>query len=196
MPKNNRHGQAAPLTEFECAKIRRELKGAYRLIWDIARWTGERWGAVIQLKVEDVYFNPELNSPHQYITFRACTRKGSPDGTHQTRQVPVHPILKEILELYKLPSNFGLLFPSSQNPELPLTLRGADLALRFAVGAAGLEHKGISTHSTRVSFITGLHNKGVSVRVIQQLTGHKNPQVLAKYIVVSDQQAKAAIALL
>lgn len=197
MPKNNRHGQAALLTELDCTRIRSFLKGQYLLIWDIARWTGERWGAVLQLKVEDVYFKAQDRGvPHHYITFRACTTKGAPDGSHQTRQVPVHPILREILQGYKLPSSSGFLFPSPQDPQRPLTLKAADLALRYAVAAAELKHKGISTHSTRVSFITGLHNKGVSLRIIQQLTGHKNPQVLARYIIVTPDQAKAAIALL
>lgn len=191
--KNCRHGQAAVLSDADCTKIRKHLKNRqHRLIWDIARWTGERWGAVLQLQVEDVYHG---RSPLDYITFRARTRKASPDGRRQTRQVPLHPSLREILEAYKPPDG-GYLFPSPADAKKPLTLRAADLALRLAVSYAGLEAKGISTHSTRITFITSLHNRGISERTIQQLTGHKDLRVVSRYIVVTEDQAKLAIAQL
>lgn len=195
MAKHNRHGQAALLSESDCAKIRKHLTDPkYRLMWDLARWTGERWGAVLQLLVEDVYSDPLRSHPREHITFRARTRKAGPDGLRQTRQVPLHPTLKEILSGVQPPTS-GYLFPSRDYTR-PLTLRAADLALRQAIALAGLSHKGISTHSTRVSFITHLHNRGVSPRIIQQLTGHRDPKVLARYIVVSPEQTKEALSLL
>ncbi len=43
--KNNRHGQAALITEFEYVKIRSKIdKPKYKLLFDIAKFTGERWG--------------------------------------------------------------------------------------------------------------------------------------------------------
>lgn len=195
--KNCRHGQAALLTESDFAKIRRQIKNPeYRLIWDIARWTGERWGAILQLNIEDVYSDPGRSRPHEDINFRARTRKASPSGKRRTRQVPVHSILREILEAYKPIATRGLLFPSPRFPDKPLTLRSADWVLRQAVGKAGLEHKGISTHSTRVSFITNLHRNGISAPKIQQLTGHQDLKVLSRYIVVTPDEARAAISVL
>lgn len=191
--KNLRHGQAALLTDLECTKIRKQLKNPHRLIWDIARWTGERWGAVLQLHVSDVFLSS--GQPRAEITFRARTRKASPDGRRATRQVPIHPVLHEILLAHK-PCQEGYLFPSPRDGFKPLTLRAADAALRIAVDAAGLAHKGISSHSTRVSFITNLHSRGISLRTIQQLTGHKDLKVLSGYVLVSADQAKQAIAVL
>lgn len=191
--KNCRHGQASVLTDAECTRIRKHLKNRqHRLIWDIARWTGERWGAVLQLQVGDVYAD---GRPRDYITFRARTKKANPDGRRQTRQVPLHPTLREILEAYR-PRPSGYLFPSPADEAKALTLRAADLALRRAVSMAGLETKGISTHSTRATFITQLHKKGVSERVIQQLTGHKDLKVVSRYIVVTQDQTKLAISVL
>lgn len=195
--KNFRHGQAALLTGSDFAKIRRQIKKPeYRLIWDITRWTGERWGAILQLNIVDVYSDAARSRPHEDITFRARTRKASPSGKRRTRQVPVHDTLREILEAYKPQFERGLLFPSPRFPDKPLTLRSADWVLRQAVAQAGLEHKGISTHSTRVSFITDLHKKGISAPKIQQLTGHQDLKVVSRYIVVTPDEARAAIAVL
>lgn len=195
--KNHGHGQAAWLSESDLIKIRKQLKNPkHRLLWDLARWTGERWGAITQLKIEDVYSDPAKSVPHEYINFRARTRKASPKGQHRTRQVPVHSTLHEILEAYKPILQTGYLFPSPRNPDKPLSLRSADWALRQAVLKAGLEAKGISSHSTRVTFITNLHNLGVSIQRIQQLTGHQDLKVLSRYVVTTPEQLKAAISVL
>lgn len=148
---------------------------------------------MLQLHVSDVFL-PD-GRPRDEITFRARTRKASPDGRRTTRQVPVHPTLYEILSAYKHSAN-GYLFPSPRDEASPLSLRAADSALRQAIAAAGLSHKGISTHSTRVTFISNLHAKGISLKLIQQLTGHKDLKVLNGYIVVTPAQCQQAIAVL
>ena len=194
--KVSRHGQAALLSDAHCSKIRKQLENnpQHRLLWDVARWTGERWGAILQLQISDV-FTPD-GGPRPQITYRAQTRKASPTGKRITRQVPVHSTLREILLAYKLESESGYLFPSPRNKGSPLGLRAADAMLRTAIAKADLEHVGISTHSTRVTFITNLHSKGISLRVIQQLTGHQDLKVLSRYVVVSPEQARLAIATL
>lgn len=192
MPKVNRNGQAAILSDADYARIRKHLNKQYRLIWDIARYTGERWGAILQLRIDDVY---DQGHPRKQITFRACTRKATPDGTHTTRQVPLHSALRESLEAYRLPEGEWL-FPSPLAPDSPISLRAADLALRRAVALAGLESKGISTHSTRRTFITRLHGAGVDLYTIQRITGHQDLKSLGKYIEISADRVKGAIATL
>ena len=61
---------------------------------------------------------------------------------------------------------------------------------------AGLAAKGISTHSTRVTFITKLHEQGTDIYTIQQITGHKDLKALAGYINISPDRIKNAINLL
>ncbi|MEO0686876.1 MAG: site-specific integrase, partial [Cyanobacteria bacterium J06649_11] len=99
MMKNNRFGQAAIITTDDYIKIRKHQKNAkHKIILDIAWFTGERWGAIVQLAANDCYFtNGEVKS---VITFKSNTRKASPDGTRLTRQVPVHDTLKEHLSAY------------------------------------------------------------------------------------------------
>lgn len=192
--KNNRSGQAPVLTESNYSKIRKQIKSRkYQILLDLAWYTGERWGALVQLRVEDVYTTD--SSPLQEITFRASTRKASPDGKRQTRQVPVHAVLFESLQNYKPDVESVWLFPD-RVASSPITMRWADKILRAAVEKAGLGALGISTHSTRRSFITHLHENGVDLYTIQKITGHKDLKALGKYIDISADRVKGAIATL
>lgn len=160
-------------------------------MWDIAQFTGERWGAIIKLKISDVYNN--RGEVREEITFRAVTRKASPDGIRQTRQVPLHPTLYEILASYKPPQGIWL-FPGTDGKHI--SMQAADAAMRRALAKAKLEGKGISTHSTRRTFITELHKKGCDIYMIQQITGHKDLKALATYIEKDKKRVREAIALL
>ncbi len=58
---------------------------------------------------------------------------------------------------------------------------------------AGLDDRGISTHSTRRTFITALAQSGVDVHVIQKITGDHDLKTLQKYIEVNDGQIRPAV---
>lgn len=192
--KNNRHGQSAIISDVDYAKIRKQIVDRrYRLLFDLARYTGERWGALIQLRAEDVFDCGEVRSQ---ITFRARTRKASPDGKRHTRQVPVHPQLFEILAGYQ-PPNAGWLFRApGMSRDCPISLRAADLMFRAAVDRAGLSHKGYSTHSTRRTFVTRLYEKGVDIHTVQKLTGHHDLKSLIRYVEINSDRLASAIAVL
>lgn len=59
---------------------------------------------------------------------------------------------------------------------------------------AGID--GASSHSGRRSFITNLANKGVGVRVLMALAGHRNISTTQVYIDVNDAMQRAAVDLL
>lgn len=192
--KNNRNGRSAILTEKDYAKIRREFRSEkYRLLFDIAWFTGERWGALLQLEKLDVY--DTKGNPRNEITFKARTRKASPDGKRQTRQVPTHELLKEVLKNYKSDNDSIYLFPCKDGTQ-PIKLRILDSIFRNTVERAGLTAKGISTHSTRRTFITRLWEKGVDMLTIKRITGHKSYQVLEGYIEENTDRITGAINLL
>ncbi|MDZ8240141.1 MAG: hypothetical protein RMZ69_23830 [Nostoc sp. ChiQUE01a] len=68
--KNDREGQAAVLTNADYSKIRNKIRSRkYKLLFDIAWYTGERWGAIVKLRVADVY--NEDGTAREYINFRA-----------------------------------------------------------------------------------------------------------------------------
>lgn len=191
--KNLRSGQSAILSDSEYFKIRREFRSEkYKLLWDLAWYTGERWGALVQLQIKDVY--QSNGKPHEYITFRASTRKARPDGKRETRQIPVHKALRDSLLAYK-PTSEAWLFPNRVG-EGSINIRLADKILRSAVERAGMEHLGISTHSTRRSFITKLHEKGVDLYTIQKITGHSDLKALGRYVEIGSDRVKGAIAIL
>ena len=54
---------------------------------------------------------------------------------------------------------------------------------------------GASSHSGRRGFITNLANKGVSVRVLQELAGHRSLAVTQRYIEVNHMMLRNAVEL-
>ena len=197
MGKNNRCGQAAILTNEDYAKILAQIKNpTHAIALQIARYTVERVGAITQLQVSDVYADPVRREVLPEITFQANTRKASPSGKQETRQVPVHPTLKELLRLYQPPTSNRWLFPSPRYPDRPVTVRAMDKWFKAALARANLSHKGASWHSHRRTGITRLNNAGKSVKVIQAVTGHKSLGALMRYIEVTPQAVENAIALL
>jgi integrase/recombinase XerD len=187
--KNNNHGKATPIFLDGYTRIRSQLcRTYYVMFWDVAYFTGERWGAISQLAISDVF--DESGKPRHSITFKAHTRKDK-----STREVPVSAALALRLKAYTLPDSKWL-FPSPLDPSRHISFRALDAELRRAIVKAGLSGLGYSTHSTRRGFITSLHRNGIGVRVIQEITGHKNMNVLSGYIEVSDEQKRAALATL
>lgn len=191
MPKISGNGQASIFSDADFAKIRKNIPNPkHRLLFDIARWTGERIGAVRQLDVADAY---DVNgNPRETINFRARTRKASRDGYRRTRECPVHPQLREILLAYNPPLS-GYLFPGQNGA---LSYNSVYYFLNRAVERAGLEHKGYSTHSFRRTLITRLSERGVDVKTIQVITGHQDVKCLLRYVEADPRRAQRAIALL
>ena len=71
--KLNGHGQATPIFLDGYRKIREQLSSdLYRLFWDVGYYTGERWGAIVQLGVSDVF--DEKGQPRNSLTFKKNTR--------------------------------------------------------------------------------------------------------------------------
>lgn len=192
MAKVNRCGQAAILSDGQWKKLRSAITNEkHRAIYDIAWWTGERMGAIVQLKVEDVY---SLDGwVRDTITFRALTRKARPNGIRDTRQVHCHPSLKSNLQHYGRPA-FGWLFPGS-NADQHISFDAMDDVLRRAIVKARLEHVGISTHSFRRSFATAIAQKGISTRELMAVMGWKDPKVAMRYIEANPQRLKQIVML-
>lgn len=190
-----RHGQSAIISDADYIKIRKVLRSKkYKLLLDIALYTGERWGAITQLSTGDIWDTDWRVRSH--ITFRARTRKANCKGVRSTRQVPVHPQLKELLEAYRPIDASGWLFPSQINLSEHITLRAMDSAFRGAVEKAGLAHKSYSTHSTRRTFITRLYEKGIDIHTIQLTTGNQDLKSLIRYVEADPERVVRAIALL
>lgn len=162
--KNNRHGKAAIWTPTVIKKLRSRLKTPQqRLIFEVSLWTGERMGAIVQLKVSDVYGND--GKVLDVITFGSSTRKSSRHGSAVTRQIYIHPELREHLAAYTLASQ-GFLFPSSRDTTKHITARAVDDYWRKILTSLG--YRGYSTHSSRRWVINQLRASGIEIVTIAE----------------------------
>ena len=189
--KKDRHGKAAIFTREEIVKIRKAMgkDTHHRAIFEIALFTGERIGAVLQLAVSDVYQNVGTRSLQPEITFKAATRKNRKD----TRQTIIHPDLASFLRSYTPPTQ-GYLFPGKDGQHL--SYNAVYLYWKQKFLELGLDHRGFSCHSTRRWFITNLVQKGIDIKTVQAITGHKNIAVLLEYVEENWQLKEKAIATL
>lgn len=188
--KCDRHGQAAIISPSDWVKMKRHcLNPAYRIMFSIAHFTGERMGAIRQLKVRDVF--DATGRPGSTITFRAKTRKGK---DAKTRQVPIHADLMTLLAAYRPSADHVWLFPG--RGDRPITFRAVDYYFRDLIARCGLDAKGYSTHSFRRTFITTLHRRGVDLFTIKQLTGHQDMASLLRYIETDPNRHIQALSLI
>jgi integrase/recombinase XerD len=186
--KLNRRGKASIFTDSEWQRLLKATRSeSQRLIWEIAYWTGERMGAIRQLRVESVYRDPIARIPHEYIFYAKETRKGQIDD----RQVPIHPSLARALKAYS-PPVAGYLFPGRDAMDC-LDHRTIDSNLRSTLVRAGLDKRGFTTHSFRRTFLTRLANNAISPWVLQKISGHRDRSSLDEYIEVTDKQVLAAV---
>lgn len=86
------------------------------------------------------------------------------------------------------------LFYTQKNSKRGFSPNTLAQTLHYLVKNAGLE--GASSHSMRRSFITNLAAKGVGVRVLMSLAGHRNISTTQAYIDVNDDMKRRAVELI
>lgn len=169
-------------------EVARLLKAScrYRDVWAAFLYTGCRKSELLSLRVTDWLKDQGL------LMVRDAKRK------ERVRAIPVHPALKKILlqriaslrskhNLYGRPKDLdgSLLFPCPSN-----LLR----VFKKDIARAKIEPQGVDIHSLRVTFVTGLAEKGVNPRTVQELAGHSNvTTTLRFYLKVRDGQKDKAI---
>jgi integrase/recombinase XerD len=182
-------GQATPLNPLTYQQISNHLvTDCHKLFLALAWYTGERPEAILSIDVKHVYEDVARREPRDTIIYPLYNRKDK-----RTREVPCHWDLKLMLAAYQPPET-GFLFPALHRAGKHLSRQAMDKAFRRALKEAGLLNKGFSLYSTRRGFITRLNNKGYGIKVIQRLTGHNDIGSLMRYIDVTDEQLKNAIA--
>lgn len=98
--------------------------------------------------------------------------------------------------------NYGFLFADAKNPFLfpgqggqgCLSLRNAMYIFEKAFDKIGIT--GASTHSCRRTTLTMMHREGIVLRVLQEISGHRDLGVLQRYLEVSEEQTRAAVNVL
>ena len=116
-------------------------------------------------------------------------RRGMTKGKLMPREVGISAGLRGLLAEYE--GGVVWLFPGVRGP---LSRFMADRVLRLACERVGLE--GVSTHSFRRTALTQMHNAGVPLRHIQEISGHRSLATLQRYLEVSTEQKIQAISVI
>ncbi len=148
-----------------------------RALFGICLFTGCRISEALALQTTDIRGDT--------LTFRKSTTKGK----LKTRVVDIQPGLAQLLEVYQIKS--GALFPGGR-PATVLTRFMADKLLRDACARVGLV--GVSTHSFRRTALTMMSSAGIPLRHIQEISGHNDLGTLQRYLEVTPEQRKRAVA--
>jgi integrase/recombinase XerD len=197
--------QARVLTERELRKVlnfcnSQPHSARNRTMLLCTHQAGMRVGEVAALRICDVLAAD--GTVMEEIALAASQTKGK-----NSRTVLVPKKLRDELEQY-LQQRFGLkdllavtltdtqraLFPTQKNPKRGFTAN--TLCQLFHKIYKQSHMTGATSHSGRRTFITKLADKGVGVRVLMALAGHKSIATTQRYIELNPTVMKAAVELL
>ena len=189
--------QAKTLTQQELRRVldytaTRKHSVRNRALLMTTHLSGMRVGEVASLRNSDV-LDAEGNIRNE-IRLSAEQTKGN-----EARVVFVSDKLRKELELYT-----RLMNASNNNPTLKFfysqkrtsdgfTANTLTQFFHYLYKRAGID--GASSHSGRRTFITNLATKGVGVRVLMSLAGHRNISTTQAYIDVNDDMKRKAVEL-
>lgn len=180
--KVNGNGQGKILSVTELTRLFTEgLRSPRdRALFGICLFTGCRVSEALALQITDIRGGT--------LTLRKSTTKGK----LKTRAVDIQPGLAQLLAEYK--PKTGALFPGMRGRTIYLTRSTADKILRDACDRVGLE--GVSTHSFRRTALNMMSSAGVPLRHIQEISGHNDLGTLQRYLEVTPEQKRNAVAVI
>ena len=203
--KEKSMSQARVLTERELRKVlnfcnTQPHAARNRAMLLCTHQAGMRVGEVAALRICDVLAAD--GAILEEISLSASQTKGN-----NSRTVLVPKKLRDELEDY-LQQRFGLknllavtytdtqraLFPTQKNPKRGFTAN--TLCQLFHKIYKAAQMTGATSHSGRRTFITKLADKGVGVRVLMALAGHKSIATTQRYIELNPTIMKAAVELI
>ena len=189
--KVNKFGRAAILTPAQISLLFNEgfTKARDRALFGVCLYAAARINEACTLLRGDVI---GVKGVRDVLVIRSYNTKGK----QSTREIQMHPQLKEYLELYQLKDlyeNSPHLFPG-RHGRGSIHKASADRILRET--CKKLEIEGVSTHSFRRTALTKMSDSGVPLRHIQAISGHRTLAALERYLGVTEQQKENAIAAL
>jgi integrase/recombinase XerD len=197
--------QAKVLTEKEIKKVIKVIESKRhasrnRCMFMMTHMSGARISEVASLRICDVLASD--GSIKSEIFLSAVQTKGS-----KGRTLYLSEKLRDEISLY-LKTRFKLkdLLPVTMTDTVrALFTNQKDCQRGFSASTAcqmfhywykDAKIEGASSHSGRRGFITNLANKGVHVRILQELAGHSSIAVTQKYIDVNQDKLRIAVGML
>jgi integrase/recombinase XerD len=186
--KVERHGQAKILEKSEIQLLFNKGLDSDRdrALFGICLYSCCRINEACTLSVKDVYDRVGK------VRTELIIRKGNTKGKLATRTIPVIDDLRGFLNAYQHPE-VGYLFPGRHGRN-HINSDSAARILREALEKVGIE--GSSTMSFRRTGLTLLSNAGIPLRVIQEVSGHRNLEQLQRYLEVKPEQVRDAMSAL
>ena len=195
--------QAKTLTDLELKRLLKYITAKNhaernRLMLLMGYWAGMRVGEIASLKMRDVL--TQEGTINNEVRLGADQTKGSKGRVVVISKKLAKEIEKYLCFIYDTNNLIGITYSDTEKPLFYTHKRnGFDpntLCNHFhnMYKEAGLN--GASSHSGRRTFITNLASKGVGVRVLMSLAGHKNLSTVQRYIDVNDDMKRSAVELI
>lgn len=187
--KIDRHGKAKILTQGEIQLLFNQglQTERDRALFGICLLTACRINEAVTLHTIDVY------APDRQVRPELIIRKGNTKGKLATRSIPIFEDLRSLLTSYEPPSNSVYLFPGL-SAHKSINVDSAARVFKKACFRVGIY--GASTHSLRRTALTQMSDSGIPLRIVQEVSGHRNLSQLQKYLEVKPSQIRGAIASL
>ncbi|MCC5604674.1 tyrosine-type recombinase/integrase [Nostoc favosum] len=186
--KINRHGRAKILTQSEIQLIFATglRNDRDRALFAVCLFSACRIRECCTLQTQDIY------TPKGNVRPRLVIRKSNTKGKLATRSIPVIEDLRRLLVEYYPLAGDVYLFPGRSDGHI--SEDSASRILRVACKQVGII--GVSTHSFRRTALSQMSNAGIPLRVIEEISGHRNLEQLQRYLEVTDEQVLGAAASL
>jgi len=187
--KRDRHGKAKILTQQEIQLLFNQGLPTLRdrALFAICLYTACRIREACTLLSEDIYTNTGDLRTHLTI------RKQNTKGKLATRTLPIIDDLRTLLRLYYPQAGWRYLFPGKRGAA-HIHSDSAARILRQACETVGIQ--GVSTHSFRRTALTQMSDNNIPLRVIAEVSGHRNLAQLNAYLEVRPEQVLGAISSL
>ena len=187
--------QAKTLTQQEQRKVldyisTRKHAARNRAMLMTTFLSGMRVGEVSSLRIKDV-IDAEGNVRNEIRLTPEMTKGDSARIVFVNERLRKE--LEQYLRIYKSNNPDSKLFYSQKKTSNGFNANTLTQHFHFLYKRAGLD--GASSHSGRRTFITNLASKGVSVRVLMNLAGHKSIATTQGYIEINDNMLRSAVEL-
>jgi integrase/recombinase XerD len=178
VPQTRRQPRAFSIEEL--ARLREAALGVHRRcrpVVDLLYTTGARLGELVAVELEDV--------TETHLLLRVTKRR--PGGLRVERAIPLSPTSRgALLELRSMP-------PGRTNTAIGACRHHVQdwmVTLQRRTGIRTYAHK------FRATFATHLLERGVDVRTVQELMGHTDLATTMKYLAVTEERLRDAVAVL